>query len=68
MGNIRPITGREFYEALSVKVEVSHIATIRLDAAVNRTHVITCDSSKYHIQYIIERSNTLLELHITERK
>lgn len=66
--NVRPVSGREFYQAAQAQVEISHVITVRYDSAINRTQVITMNSKQYHIQYAMEVGNKqFLEIQVVEK-
>ncbi|WP_028390550.1 phage head closure protein [Bacillus cihuensis] len=66
--NVRSARAREFYQAAQSQVEITHVVTIRYDASINRTQVITFDGKQFEIQFVMEKEpKRFLELHVVER-
>lgn len=68
--NIRPVSGREYWEAQQAQAKISHKVTIRYTNLVNRTHIISFGDRSYDIQYIVnvDEENRFLTLHVVERQ
>lgn len=68
--NIRPIYGKEYYEAQQAQVQVSHKVTIRYTEDINRSHILSFNGKVYDIQYLlnIEEENRYLEIRVLERQ
>ncbi|UDY80764.1 head closure protein [Geobacillus phage GR1] len=68
--NIRPVYGREKWQAQQAQAEISHKVIIRYTDAINRSHILSFNGKKYDIQYIIniDESNRFLEIQVLERQ
>lgn len=68
--NIKPIYGKEYYEAQQAQAQISHRITIRYNSVVNRAHIISFDNKLYDIQYLldIEEEHKFLEIRVLERQ
>lgn len=68
--NIRPVYGREKWQAQQAQAEISHKVTVRYSKDINRSHVLSFNGKNYDIQYVInvEESDRFLEMQVLERQ
>lgn len=68
--HVRPISGREFWQAQQINAEISHKIIIRYTEAVNRTNLISYNGRIFDIQYLInvDEKNKWLEIQALERE
>lgn len=66
---IRPIRGRNFYEAQQGQSELTHEINIRYRKGLDSSMIIVYDNRRFDIQYVknIEEKNKELELICVER-
>lgn len=67
--NIDTLSGRDFWQAQQMEVEVSHKVTMRYRQGVKRSQVVFYNNRKFDIQYIFNpnEGNAYLELYCLER-
>lgn len=68
--NIRPVYGREKWQAQQAQAEISHKVTIRYRKNINRSQVLSFNGKEHDIQYIINigEKNKFLEIQVMERQ
>ncbi|KZZ86229.1 phage head closure protein [Bacillus sp. SJS] len=67
---IKPISGREYYQAQQSQSVITHTFVVRYDAEIDRTQVIEYQGRKFDIQYIInvDEQNRYLEIQALEQQ
>jgi SPP1 family predicted phage head-tail adaptor len=66
---VRPIRGRNFYEAQQGQSELTHEVNIRYRPGIDRSMIVVYDGRRFDVQYVmnIEEKNKELELICVER-
>ena len=68
--NIKPVSGREYFQSQQAQAQISHKVTIRYTDSVNRSHILQYQGRNFDIQYIVnvDEQNRFLEIQVLERQ